>query len=183
MPPCVPAALARFRQLAADQQDTLSGRLRALPVEQRQDVLAEWSIRYAAGTVRDATAYLFGLIRKALQGAFRLWAARKNRQERPDSGIQEAPREKPQSSSTSRAPMAEPAAPPAAKEVASAYLQHMKALLQDSENTTPVIHATKLPEGRHPRTPLVRVLAQAMPPADPLRPLTAFLTPVMETGR
>jgi hypothetical protein len=95
MPPCLPAALARFRRLAADQQDTLSGRLRALPVEQRQDVLTEWSIRCAAGTVRDAAAYLFGLIRKALQGTFRLWAAHKNRQERPASGIQEAPRETP----------------------------------------------------------------------------------------
>ena len=79
--------LARFRLLAADQQDYLSGRLRALPVEQRRDVLAEWSIRCAAGTVRDAAAYLFGLIRKALQGTFRLWAARENRQERSAFGI------------------------------------------------------------------------------------------------
>jgi hypothetical protein len=63
--------------LDADQQDYLSSRLQALPVEQRQDVLAEWSVRCAAGTVRDAAAYLFGLIRKALDGAFRLWAARK----------------------------------------------------------------------------------------------------------
>jgi hypothetical protein len=51
--------------LDADQQDYLSSRLQALPVEQRQDVLAEWSVRCAAGTVRDAAAYLFGLIRKA----------------------------------------------------------------------------------------------------------------------
>jgi hypothetical protein len=49
MPPCAPAALARFRQLAADQQDYLSGRLRALPVEQRQDVR-----RNGASVVRQA---------------------------------------------------------------------------------------------------------------------------------
>jgi hypothetical protein len=184
MPPCVPTALARFRQLAADQQDYLSGRLQALPMEQRQDVLAEWSIRCAAGTVRDTAAYLFGLIRKALQGTFRLWAARKDRQERPASGIQEVPRETSKPASPSGAPVADPADPPASREVASAYLQHMKALLQGSANTAPVIHATKLPERRkHPQAPLVRVLAQVVPPAGPLRPLAAFLTPVMETGR
>jgi hypothetical protein len=176
-------ALARFRRLAADQQDYLSGRLRALPVEQRQDVLAEWSIRCAAGTVRDAAAYLFGLIRKALQGTFRLWAARKNRQEQPASRIQEAPREKPQPSSTSEMPVAEAADPPVSREVASAYLQHMKTLLQGAANTAPVIHATKPPERRHPQAPLVRALAQVMSPADPLRPLAVFLKPVMKTGR
>jgi hypothetical protein len=53
------------------------GSLQALPVEQRQNVLAEWRVRCAAGTVRDAAACLFGLIRKVLNGAFRLWAARK----------------------------------------------------------------------------------------------------------
>jgi hypothetical protein len=133
--------------------------------------------------VRDAAAYLFGLIRKALQGTFRLWAARKNRQERPASRIQEVPREKPQPSSTSEAPMVEPTNQPASREVASAYLQHMKALLQGSANTAPVIHATKPPERRHPPAPLVRVLTQAMPAAGSLRPLAAFLAPVMETGR
>jgi hypothetical protein len=40
-------ASARFRQLALDQQDDLSCRLRALPVEQRRDVLAEWHVRCA----------------------------------------------------------------------------------------------------------------------------------------
>jgi hypothetical protein len=176
-------ALARFRQLAADQQDYLSGRLRALPVEQRRDVLAEWSIRCAAGTVRDAAAYLFGLIRKALQGTFRLWAARKDRQERPASRIQEVPRETPKPASPSETPMSEPADKPASREVASAYLQHMKALLQGSVNTAPTIHTMKPTERRHPPAPLVRVLARAMSPADPLRPLAAFLTPVMGTGR
>jgi hypothetical protein len=176
-------ALARFRRLAADQQDFLSGRLRALPVEQRRDVLAEWSIRCAAGTVRDAAAYLFGLIRKALQGTFRLWAARKDRQERPASGIQEMPRETPKPASPSGTPVAEPVDKPASREVASAYLQHMKALLQGSANTAPAIHVTKPPERRHPQAPLVRAMAQTVSPADPLRPLAAFLTPIVETGR
>jgi hypothetical protein len=176
-------ALARFRQLAADQQDYLSGRLRALPEEQRRDVLAEWSIRCAAGTVRDAAAYLFGLIRKALQGTFRLWAARKDKQERPASRIREAPRETPQPASPSGTFAAEPADKPASREVASVYLQHMKALLQGSANTAPVIHATKPPERWHPQAPLVRAMAQAVSPRDSLRPLAAFLTPVMETGR
>jgi hypothetical protein len=153
-------------------------------VEQRQDVLAEWSIRCAAGTVRDAAAYLFGLIRKALQGTFRLWAARKNTEpERPASKVREAPREKPQSSSTSEMPVAEPANHPASREVASAYLQHMKALLQGAANTAPVIHTTKPPERRHSPVPLVRALARAVSPAGPLHPLAAFLAPVMETGR
>jgi hypothetical protein len=184
MPPCLPAALARFRRLAGDQQDYLSGRLRALPEEQRRDVLAEWSVRCAAGTVRDAAAYLFGLIRKALQGTFRLWAARKNTEpERPASKVREAPREKPQSSSTSEMPVAEPADKPVSREVASAYLQHMKALLQGMANTAPTIHTMKPPEGRHPQAPLVRALARAVSPASQLRPLAVFLAPVMETGR
>jgi hypothetical protein len=176
-------ALARFRQLAADQQDYLSGRLRALPEEQRRDVLAEWSIRCAAGTVRDAAAYLFGLIRKALAGTFRLWAARKNVQERPASRIQEVPQETPKPASPSRTPAAEPADQPASREVASAYLQHMKALLQGSANTAPTIHTMKPTERRYPQAPLVRAMAQAVSPADPLRPLAAFLKPIVETGR
>jgi hypothetical protein len=175
-------ALVRFRRLAADQQDYLSGHLRALPVEQRRDVLTEWSIRCAAGTVRDAAAYLFGLIRKALQGTFRLWAARKNVQERPASRIQEVPWETPKPASPSGTPAAEPADKPASREVASAYLQHMKVLLQGTASTIP-IHATKPSERRHPPAPLVRVLAQAIPAAGPLRPLAAFLTPIVETGR
>jgi hypothetical protein len=67
--------------------------------------------------------------------------------------------------------------------VALACLQHVKALLQGAANTAPVIHATKPPERRHSPAPLVRVLAQAVPPADLLRPLAAFQTPIMETGQ
>jgi hypothetical protein len=176
-------ALARFRRLAADQQDDLSGRLRTLPVEQRRDVLAEWSVRCAAGAVRDAAAYLFGLIRKALKGTFRLWAARKNpRQEQPAPRIQEAPREPPKPPSTAEPPVPGSADPPASREVASAHLQRMKALLQGAASTTPD-HARKLSERRHPQAPLARALAQAVSPADQPRPLAAFLTPIMASVR
>jgi hypothetical protein len=173
-------ALARFRRLAANQQDDLSCRLRALPVEQRRDVLAEWHVRCAAGAVRDVAAYLFGLIRKAIQGTFRLWATRKNRvQEPPASRVQEAPRKPPQPPSTTEPPVLEPADPPVSREVASAYLQRIQAILHGE---TPVSQA-KPPETRHPQAPLARPLVQAMPSTDPLRPLAAFLAPVMESVR
>ena len=178
-------ALARFRRLAADQQNDLSGRLQALPVEQRRDVLAEWDVRCAAGAVRNAAAYLFGLIRKALQGTFRLWAARKSKQEPPASRIQEAPQAIPKPPSAPSATdrlMAEPADKPASREVASAYLQHMKALLQGTASTAPM-HARKPPERRHSPAPLARALAQVMPSTGQPRPLAAFLTPILETGR
>jgi hypothetical protein len=59
----------------------------------------------------------------------------------------------------------------------------MKTLLQGTASTTAVIHATKPPERRYPQAPLVQTLAQAMLPADQPRPLAAFLTPILETGR
>jgi hypothetical protein len=177
-------ATARFQRLAADQQDYLSGRLRALPVEQRRDVLAEWYVHCAAGAVRDAAAYLFGLIRKALQGTFRLWAARKDTgQEPPASRVHEAPRKPPQPPSTAEPPVPAPADPPASREVASTYLQRIQAMLQGTASAAPVSQARKLPEARHPQAPLARALGQAMPSTDPLRPLAVFLAPVMETVR
>jgi hypothetical protein len=179
-------ALARFRRLAADQQDDLSCRLRALPVEQRRDVLAEWSVRCAAGAVRDAAAYLFGLIRKVLQGTFRLWAARKDRAQEPPAGrVREAPRRPPQPPSTAEPPVPEPADEPASREVASVYLQHIQAILQGTASAAPVPQARKPPEAGHSRTPtpLARALEQAMPSTGSLRPWAAFLTPVMETVR
>jgi hypothetical protein len=173
-------ALARFRRLAADQQNYLSGRLRELPAEQRRDVLAEWSVRCAAGAVRDAAAYLFGLIRKALQGTFRLWAARKyTGQERPAPKVQEAPREIPRPTPTSGITPTEPADKPASREVAAACIQRMKAILQGTANAAQPVRTTKPPERRL----LVRAVAQAMPSTGPVRPLSAFLMPVMETGR
>jgi hypothetical protein len=123
-------ALARFRRLAADQQDYLSGRLRILPPEQRRDVLAEWNVRCAAGMVRDAAAYLFGLIRKALEGTFRLWAARKDTaQGRLVPKVQETPQET-KLSSTFGSSATAPTSRPVSRDVAMAHLQRIKAILQ-----------------------------------------------------
>jgi hypothetical protein len=141
-------------------------------------VLAEWDVRCAAGAVRDAAAYLFGLIRKALQGTFRLWAARKNAaQGQPAPSVQEATRKPLQAPSAAEPPVTE-ADPPASREVAWAHLQHIQAMLRGA---APVI-APRPGRGRPP-APRVRALAQAMPSTGQPRPLAAFLTPLMETGR
>ncbi|WP_262459208.1 hypothetical protein [Alloalcanivorax balearicus] len=47
-----------------------------MSLQQRQDVLNEWHCRCTAGYVKNAIAYLYGLIKKAVAGQFRLWAAR-----------------------------------------------------------------------------------------------------------
>jgi hypothetical protein len=67
----------RFRQLPQDQQQILTARLRGLALEQRQAVLAEWDARCASGGVHNVIAYLYGLIKKVVNGMFKLWAARK----------------------------------------------------------------------------------------------------------
>ena len=41
-------------------------------------MLAEWDVRCELGGVHNAIAYLYGLIKKAVEGAFKLWAARKS---------------------------------------------------------------------------------------------------------
>jgi hypothetical protein len=58
----------------------------------------------------------------------------------------------------------------------------MKALLQGTASTAAAIHTTKPPERRYPQASLVRTLAQTMPSTGQLRPLAAFLTPILETG-
>jgi len=70
------AATRRFQRLPPNDQRYLSQRLRGLSLQQRQDVLNEWHRRCAAGYVKNAIAYLYGLIKKAVAGQFRLWAAR-----------------------------------------------------------------------------------------------------------
>jgi hypothetical protein len=169
-------ASARFRRLAADQQDYLSGRLRALPPEQRRDVLAEWNVRCAAGAVRDAAAYLFGLIRKALQGTFRLWAARKNPQARPAPKVQETLQEtKPPSTS----PVMVLTDQPVSRKVALAHLQRIKAVLQGRIS---VNRTMEPPKRRHSPAPLVCAMAQATSSTDLPRPLMDFLSPVLGTA-
>ena len=73
-----PDVPARFRQLPQDQQRVLTARLRGLPPEQRLAVLAEWDARCESGGVHNAIAYLYGLIKKVVEGVFKLWVARKS---------------------------------------------------------------------------------------------------------
>lgn len=72
-----PGVPIRFWQLPKDQQRILAARLKGLLPEQRQAVLAEWDARCERGEVRNAIAYLYGLIKKAVDGVFKLWAASK----------------------------------------------------------------------------------------------------------
>jgi hypothetical protein len=178
MPPCLPA---RFQRLARHQQRYLADRLQTLEAAKRRDVLDEWDARCAMGQVKSAFAYLCGLIKRAVEGTFLLWAAR--RKLAPRRTPANVPAEARSSPAAIKATFP-PADPPASREVASAHLQHMKALLQGAVNTAPVIHTTKPPERRkHPQAPLVRAMARAVSPAGPLRPLAAFLTPIMGTGQ
>lgn len=50
--------------------------LRQLAPEQRQAVINEAAVRCSRGDIRKPIAYLLGLIKRACQGDFTLWAAR-----------------------------------------------------------------------------------------------------------
>ncbi|MNI00689.1 hypothetical protein D3C73_534970 [compost metagenome] len=50
--------------------------MRQLEPEQQQAVINEASVRCARGEIRKPVAYLMGLIKRACQGEFTLWAAR-----------------------------------------------------------------------------------------------------------
>ena len=41
-------------------------------------MLAEWDVRCELGGVHNAIAYLYGLIKKVVEGVFKLWVARKS---------------------------------------------------------------------------------------------------------
>lgn len=64
-----------FERMAPDQQRDVLAQLRRVDSAQRQGVVDEWVERCRSGAVRKPVAYLFGLIRRALAGEFRLWAA------------------------------------------------------------------------------------------------------------
>lgn len=117
----------RFQKLPQDQQQILMARLRGLALEQRQAVLAEWDARCASGGVHNAIAYLYGLIKKAVNGMFKLWAARKPApQQTPAkaaSGFQVSP---PITSALSDAP----AVKPASREVVEQSLAQIRQILQ-----------------------------------------------------
>lgn len=123
-----PDVPARFRQLPQNQQRVLTTRLRGLPPEQRLAVLAEWDVRCESGGVHNAIAYLYGLIKKAVEGVFKLWAARKSTpQQTPMQAISNSEHD------ASPAPFPSPsrqAAKPASREVAQRHLEQIRRMLK-----------------------------------------------------
>ncbi|RMX05956.1 hypothetical protein D8I35_12500 [Corticibacter populi] len=123
-----PDVPARFRQLPQDQQRVLTTRLRGLPPEQRLAVLAEWDVRCESGGVHNAIAYLYGLIKKAVEGVFKLWAARKSTPQQTTvqaiSNSQHGSPPAPSPSSSSQA------AKPASREVAQRHLDQIRRMLK-----------------------------------------------------
>ncbi|RQR83528.1 MULTISPECIES: STY4528 family pathogenicity island replication protein [unclassified Burkholderia] len=116
LPPCLD-------KMAPDQHRDVEMALRRLPGEHQQDVLDELEARVRQGAVRNAVAYLFGLVRRVLAGEFRLWAARKPASTDPANA--------PVHKVTPAAPPAPPtpAHKPAAPEVAQAQLALARRLL------------------------------------------------------
>ncbi|MBA2080122.1 STY4528 family pathogenicity island replication protein [Rhodanobacter sp. PCA2] len=119
---------ARFRQLPQDQQRVLTARLRGLPPEQRLAVLAEWDVRCESGSVHNAIAYLYGLIKKAVEGVFKLWAARKSTpQQTPMQAISNSQHGSPPAPSPASSNQA---AKPASREVAQRHLEQIRRMLK-----------------------------------------------------
>ena len=117
----------RFRQLPQDQQQILTARLRGLPLEQRLAVLAEWDVRCESGGVHNAIAYLYGLIKKAVEGVFKLWAARKSTpQQTPVQAVSSSQHDSPPALSPSSSSQA---AKPASREVAQRHLDQIRRML------------------------------------------------------
>lgn len=130
-------APARFHRLPPDQQRYLTVRLGALHPKQRQAVLAEWNVRCGAGYVRNAIAYLYGLIKKALEGTFRLWAARKLVS---DPVSVKAPVETPRLNQNP--PRLQPTLPTdqrASREVAQKHIEHIRNILKMPRHVSQVI--------------------------------------------
>lgn len=124
----MPDVPARFRQLPQDQQRVLTARLRGLPLEQRLAVLAEWDVRCESGGVHNAIAYLYGLIKKAVEGVFKLWAARKSTpQQTPMQAINNSQHGSPPAPSPSSSSQA---AKPASREVAQRHLDQIRRMLK-----------------------------------------------------
>lgn len=109
--------------MAPDQHRDVQAALRRLPDEHRQAVLDELEARVRLGAVRNAVAYLFGLVRRVLAGEFRLWAAKESGSPRPAN----PPADKALPPSPPAPPP--PANKPAAPEVAQAHLAQVRRLL------------------------------------------------------
>lgn len=123
-----PDVPARFRQLPQDQQRVLTAWLRGLPPEQRLAALAEWDARCGSGGVHNAIAHLYGLIKKAVEGVFKLWAARKSTpQQIPMQAINNSQHGAPSAPSPSPSRQA---AKPASREVAQRHLEQIRRMLK-----------------------------------------------------
>lgn len=130
-------AAARFHRLPPDQQRYLTARLATLHPEQQQAVLDEWSVRCGAGYVRNAIAYLYGLIRKAVEGTFRLWAARKLA---PDAASTKTPADSArphQNPPHVQAPL--PTDRAVSREVAQKHIEHIRSILKMPRHVSQVI--------------------------------------------
>ena len=121
----------RFESLQPDQQNDILVRLGKVPPTQRQPVLDEWDCRCERGEARNPVAYLFGLIKKALAGQFRLWAGRKAVE------TETAPATVPAISKVRQAAPAVPPTPPqpdyqpAPPEVARGHLRNIRSLIKE----------------------------------------------------
>lgn len=145
----------RFRQLPQDQQQILMARLRGLALEQRQAVLAERDARCASGGVHNAIAYLYGLIKKAVNGMFKLWAARKPAsQQMPAtaSGLQVSP---PAVSALSDVP----AIKPASRDVVEQSLAQIRQILQTPAKSVGQIIESMAGSGALPTLPKGKPIA------------------------
>lgn len=116
----LPSCLDR---MAPDQHRDVQAALRRLPSEHQQAVLDELEARVQLGAVRNAVAYLFGLVRRVLAGEFRLWAAKKPAS--PSPAIASAHKPVLTGPSTPPPPVNKPAAP----QVAQAHLARARRLL------------------------------------------------------
>ncbi|WP_025804994.1 STY4528 family pathogenicity island replication protein [Pseudomonas chlororaphis] len=135
----LPSCLAK---MAPDQNRDVQAALQRLPGEHQQDVLDELEARVRQGTVRNAVAYLFGLVRRVLAGEFRLWAAKK-----PANA---APANAPVHKAIPVAPSAPPtpAFKPAAPEVAHAYLARARRLLGQPARAGDIVAEMFLQDGQ-----------------------------------
>ncbi|SDB35541.1 hypothetical protein SAMN03159290_02586 [Pseudomonas sp. NFACC13-1] len=105
----------RFSSLTPAQQSGAKVALQRLPGELRQAVLDEWAARCREAHIRNPAGYLFGILQKALQGQFTVWAAKEQASE--SGGTKPSPK---QTQKTERDPA-----------VAHAYLDELKGLLKE----------------------------------------------------
>jgi len=71
-----------FEGLASDQQRDIIIQLKRLPFYLQQQVLDEWQARCDALDIRNTAGYLFGIIKKARNGEFRINQAIKEDEEK-----------------------------------------------------------------------------------------------------